>query len=143
MPIATDAASSTAGAISDERCAVAAAAAGPEAISFTPSTDGYPEALSALIEADNAGHDIEARCSVAKALLSAIQERHSMQVDSRQDLEDRSLDLHEKVDHADQRIIMLAEAETASTHRLELTRKLLVEGGRRLEGLRVRGAVAE
>ena len=109
------------------------------------STTGHPpgHVISALVEAEAAGRDLEARCSVARSLLAAIQERHSAQAEDRQDLEARSLELRERVDDSDQRCVTLGEAEAASEQRLQQMRSLLVESGRRIEGLRLRGAIAE
>ena len=119
-------------------------AAGAKTLAFQSSTDSETAAaLAALLDADAASREIEARCSVTKALLQAIQERHAAQVEGRSMIEENSVVLHTKVDDVDHRTTVLTEAEAASSKRLMLTRQLLVESGKRLEGLRVRGAVAE
>ena len=50
-----------------------------------PEDPEHAAALAALLDADAAGRDLEAKRSVARALLGAIKERHHAQADGRRE----------------------------------------------------------
>ena len=114
-------------------------------IAPTRGVDGGDEdmaRLAALAE-DEAAQQLEARCSVAHALLSSINERHEALESGRLALERTAAERYDLAEYSARRCQMLSEAASACKQRLALLRELLVAGGRKIEALRVRGAIAE